>query len=88
MHPTFDQCMTILMKTPQVLVVACHMWLGPKFLMQVHQEATSTLVPIYLQSIQQSSIHAQVSYASAPQTVHPPLCQFIPHPSKMHPPMP
>jgi hypothetical protein len=47
-----------------------------------------SLIPIHRQSIQQSSIHAQVYYTSAPRTIHPPLCQFITHPSRIHPPMP
>ena len=55
---------------------------------QNHEKSTPTLIPIHLQSIQQSSIHAQVSYASAPRTIHPPLCQFITHPSRLHLPMP
>ena len=55
---------------------------------QNHEISTPTLIPIHLQSIQQSSIHAQVSYASAPRTIHPPLCQFITHPSRLHLPMP
>ena len=56
-HPIFDQCVAILVKICQVLVVACRVWLSPKFLMQVHQE---------------KYIHPYIhSYAIYPTIIHP-----------------
>jgi hypothetical protein len=86
-HPIFDQCSnrtgTLSSSCSCMPCVA-----GPQF---SYASAPRKGDP---PNIHSSAIYLMVihpcpsSYASAPRTVHPPLCQFIPHPSRIHPPMP